>query len=69
MIDEKSVSLIAESIGSNLIRLYGEMDKLFLTLPQGVAVTPELVEKNIGTLISLNCKTLWWKRMLTKLFK
>ncbi len=48
VIDEKSVSLIAESIGSNLIRLYGEMDKLFLTLPQGVAVTPELVEKNIG---------------------
>jgi len=47
-IDEKSVSLIAESIGSNLIRLYGEMDKLFLTLPQNVAVTPELVEKNIG---------------------
>ncbi len=47
-IDEKSVSLIAESIGADLMRLYGEMDKLFLTLPQGIAVTPELVEKNIG---------------------
>ena len=48
VIDEKSVSLIVESIGADLIRLYGELDKLFLALPDGVPITPELVEKNIG---------------------
>ena len=47
-IDEKSVSLIAESIGPDLVRLYGELDKLFLALPENIPVSPELVEKNIG---------------------
>ncbi len=47
-IEEKSVSLIAESVGTDLVRLYGELDKLILSLPKGVAVTSELVEKNIG---------------------
>ena len=47
--DEKSISLIADSIGPDLIRLFGEMDKLFISMPQGQrAVTPELVERNIG---------------------
>ncbi|MBP3773788.1 MAG: DNA polymerase III subunit delta [Bacteroidaceae bacterium] len=47
--DEKSVSLVADSIGCDLIRLYGEMDKLFLAMPAGQQrVTPDLVERNIG---------------------
>lgn len=47
-IDEKSINMIAEFVGPDLIRLYGELDKLFLSIPQGIAVTPEIVEKNIG---------------------
>ncbi|MBP5361201.1 MAG: DNA polymerase III subunit delta [Bacteroidaceae bacterium] len=47
--DVKSVSLIADSIGNDLTRLYGEMDKLVSTLTSDVkAITPELVEQHIG---------------------
>ena len=47
--DVKSVSLIADSIGNDLTRLYGEMEKLVTTLtPDVKAITPELVEQHIG---------------------
>jgi DNA polymerase-3 subunit delta len=47
--DAKCVSLLCESVGSDLNRLAGEIDKLSLSLPAGsVVVTPELVEENIG---------------------
>lgn len=47
--DIKSVSLIADSIGSDLTRLYGEMTKLVNSLTADVRViTPELVEQHIG---------------------
>lgn len=47
--DMKSVSLIAESIGNDLTRLYGEMTKLLNSLtPEVKAVTPELVAQHIG---------------------
>ena len=45
----KSVSLIADSIGSDLTRLYGEMTKLVNSLtPEVKVITPELVEQHIG---------------------
>lgn len=48
-IDQKIISVIAESIGSNLTRLSSELDKLILSLPDNdKRVTPELVEKVIG---------------------
>lgn len=48
-IDEKSVSIICESVGTDLVRLYGELDKLFIAMPVGQKqVTPEVVERNIG---------------------
>ena len=48
-VDYKSVTLIADSIGSDLTRLYGEMNKLINSLtPEVRAITPELVEKHIG---------------------
>ena len=47
-IENKSVSLIAESVGADLVRLYGELDKLMLAVPKGITITSELVEKNIG---------------------
>ena len=47
--DMKSVSLIADSIGSDLTRLYGEMTKLVNSLTADVRViTLELVEQHIG---------------------
>ena len=49
-IDPKSVQLIADSIGADLSRLTGELDKLMLTLPQDGSgrVTPQMVEDQIG---------------------
>lgn len=48
-IDDKSASMIAENIGSNLNRLMSELDKLIISLPENERrVTPEVVEKNIG---------------------
>lgn len=48
-IDRKSVMLIADSVGADLSRLVGEMDKLLLSLPEGKRqVDPELVARNIG---------------------
>lgn len=47
--DAKSVLMIRESIGSDLARIAGEIDKLSIALPQGVnVVSPELVEEHIG---------------------
>lgn len=47
--DPKSVLMLRESIGADLARIAGEIDKLSISLPQGaMAVTPELVEEHIG---------------------
>lgn len=47
--DNKSVLMMRESVGANLSRLAGEIDKLAIALPQGsVNITPELVEEHIG---------------------
>ena len=47
--DIKSVSLIADSIGSDLTRLYSEMDRLVNSLtPEVSVITPELVEQHVG---------------------
>lgn len=49
VIDERSVLMLVESIGSDLNRMAGELDKLVITLPPGFdRITPELIEKNIG---------------------
>lgn len=48
-VDVKSQQLIADSIGSDLSRLTGEMDKLLLALPEDdKRVTPKVVEEQIG---------------------
>ena len=47
--DNKSVLMMRESVGADLSRLAGEIDKLAIALPQGsVNITPELVEEHIG---------------------
>ena len=48
-IDPKSTQLIADSIGADLSRLVGELDKILLSLPEeNRRVTPQVVEDQIG---------------------
>lgn len=48
-IDEKALAMLAEYVGADLGKLFGEVDKLIVAangrVPQ---ITPEMVEKNIG---------------------
>ena len=47
--DEKSVLMIRESIGNDLARIAGEVEKLSIAMPAGAThITPELVEEHIG---------------------
>lgn len=47
--DTKSLLMISESIGADLCRIAGEIDKLSIALPAGTAaITPDLVEEHIG---------------------
>lgn len=47
--DNKSVLMMRESIGADLSRIAGEIDKLSIALPHGTTgITPELVEEHIG---------------------
>ena len=47
--DNKSVLMMRESVGADLARMAGEIDKLAIALPQGcVEITPELIEEHIG---------------------
>ena len=48
-IDPKSTQLIADSIGADLSRLTGELDKVIISLPkESRRVTPQVVEDQIG---------------------
>ena len=48
-IEPKASEMMAEFVGADLNRMAGELEKLVITLPQGVRrITPEQVEKNIG---------------------
>ena len=47
--DNKSISMLCESIGADLCRIASEIDKLSIALPAGnTAVTPELIEEHVG---------------------
>ncbi len=48
-VDQRTATIIAESIGSDLCRLASELDKLCLALPEDDRrATPEMVERTIG---------------------
>lgn len=47
-VDVKSLSMLRDYIGTDISRLYNEIDKLALILGSGAMVTPEAVERNIG---------------------
>ena len=46
--DTKSVEMLRDFIGADLGRLYSEIDKLAQLLPPRAAITPEIIERNIG---------------------
>lgn len=47
-VDPKALEMLCEFVGTDLSRLYGEVEKLTVTLGRGAMVTPEAVERNIG---------------------
>lgn len=46
--DDKSKGMLAEFIGDDLARLFGEIDKLVMLVGPTKRITPEQIEKNIG---------------------
>lgn len=46
--DQKSVEMLHDFIGTDLGRLFNEIDKLTTLLPPNAAITPEVIERNIG---------------------
>ena len=46
--DAKAVEMLRDFIGTDLSKLYNEIDKLATLLPPNATVTPEVVERNIG---------------------
>jgi len=48
-IDPKATQILADYLGTNLGNIVNELDKLVIGKPAGMnAITPELVEKNVG---------------------
>ncbi len=47
-IDAKSEQMLADSIGADLSRMFGELDKLSLLVADDRKITPELIERNVG---------------------
>ncbi|MCR4829698.1 MAG: DNA polymerase III subunit delta [Bacteroidales bacterium] len=47
-ITEKGAILIAESLGNDLGKIVNELQKVFVTLPEGSVITEEVIEENIG---------------------
>ncbi|MBQ2484978.1 MAG: DNA polymerase III subunit delta, partial [Muribaculaceae bacterium] len=48
IIDVKSIRMLADFIGNDLSRMFGELDKLRLLVDTDNKITPELIERNIG---------------------
>lgn len=48
-IERKAESMIIESVGSDLCRMTGELNKIVIALPSGMKeITPEFIEQHIG---------------------
>ncbi len=48
-IDMKAALLLVDSLGNDLSKIAGELDKLAIGMPEGTkAITPALIERNIG---------------------
>ncbi|MCM1164091.1 MAG: DNA polymerase III subunit delta [Muribaculaceae bacterium] len=47
-IEPKAMAMLRDYIGTDLSRLYNEIDKLALILGKGAMITPEAIERNVG---------------------
>lgn len=47
-IEPKGLAMLSDYVGADLSRIYNEIDKLTVALPQGAMITPEVIEKHIG---------------------
>ncbi|MBQ7691744.1 MAG: DNA polymerase III subunit delta [Muribaculaceae bacterium] len=47
-IDAKSVQMLTDYIGNDLATLFGQLDKLSILVGDNKAITPEMIEKNVG---------------------
>lgn len=47
-IDPRTSGILAEYLGNDLSKITNELGKLYIGLPKGGKVTPELIERNIG---------------------
>lgn len=47
-IDPKAAAMLRDYIGTDLARIYNQVEKLASILPKGAKVTPEVIERNIG---------------------
>ncbi|MBE6309768.1 MAG: DNA polymerase III subunit delta [Bacteroidales bacterium] len=48
-IDTKATAMLKDFVGTDLARIFGELDKLLLILPtNNKHITPEIIERNIG---------------------
>lgn len=47
-IEDKALSMLEQFVGSDLSRIYNEVEKMTVALPSGATVTPESIERYIG---------------------
>lgn len=47
-IEPKGLEMMREHVGTDLSRLYNEVEKLAVALPRGAMVTPEVIQQHIG---------------------
>jgi DNA polymerase-3 subunit delta len=47
-VEERALAMLQEYVGSDLSRIYNEVDKLTVVLGPGATITPESIERNIG---------------------
>ena len=47
-IEPKAAQMLVEFIGTDLSKINNELEKLQMIVPQGTAISPEIIEENIG---------------------
>jgi DNA polymerase-3 subunit delta len=47
-IDDKSCVMLADNLGNDLTKISNEINKLMLNVKEGAAITPDIIEENIG---------------------
>lgn len=47
-IEDKALAMLQDYVGSDMSRIYNEIEKMTVALPQNAMVTPESIERNIG---------------------